>query len=564
MRFWTWLIFSLCSISLVAQSGAQSMASLEYSSYLGGSNTEIGVAMAVAANGSVYVIGNTNSFDFPHTISAFQSTYGGGGNDVFIAKFSSDLTTLDAATYLGGSGLDQAHDIIIQSNGDVVVSLSTRSEDMSLGNNPYKDTLTAGEELFLARFDADLTTMLSGSYIGRIFPDPNYGRTTLAAAGSGQFYVAGTTSDTLFPVKPAAAQDTLGGGADGFILLMDDNMSGIAAGTFLGGSDADFLTDIHFSGSSVWVTGKSQSLNWPVNGNWLQDTLAGGSDAILAKLSINLAALEHSTYFGGGAFDAATTLLEESNGDIVIGGLTYSDTLPTAGHVHKPYLTGALADIFMMRTNANISQLKTVTYYGGTNIDYLFDLAQFSNDQLLLAGETLSDDIPIQPNGFDTTWNGPSEGLLVRFTQPFDRLPESSYVGGTGYEQVNDVLVDGQDLVLAVGYTSSADFEVSGDAYQSERKGVADAFIIRTEMPATGITKPKADFEMTIHGSQLIVTGDRPIRGTVEIVAMDGGLVKEMQLTTSNRVSLPNITPGMYLVILKSEDGLETLKWVTN
>ena len=206
MRLWSWFLGMMCCGLLVqAQSPSPSMASLDYSTYFGGSRTDIGVAMALAPDGSVLIAGNTNSFDLPVPSKAFQSGYAGGPDDVFIFRFSADLSTVLAGTYLGGSGSDQAQDILVTDQGDVIIAIRTTSPDMPLGSNPILDTLGQGGILYVARFDTSLSQLEAGSYVGQIFPDPDYGRARLAPATTGSFYVSGSTSDTLFPVGSTMA-----------------------------------------------------------------------------------------------------------------------------------------------------------------------------------------------------------------------------------------------------------------------------------------------------------------------------------------------------------------------
>ena len=80
---------------------------LVFSTYLGGTGTEEGDAIAIDTNGNVYIAGITNSIGFP-IINAIQGTISGGLNDVFVTKVSVDGFTKLYSTYLGGRGDDHA------------------------------------------------------------------------------------------------------------------------------------------------------------------------------------------------------------------------------------------------------------------------------------------------------------------------------------------------------------------------------------------------------------------------------------------------------------------------
>src|SRR6266851_957147 len=97
-----------------------------YSTYLGGSGGEDGLAIAVDAAGNAYITGDTNSTDFP-TASAFQPAFGGGVLDAFVTKLNPTGTGLVYSTYLGGGGFDRGLGIGVDTAGNVYVTGFTGS-----------------------------------------------------------------------------------------------------------------------------------------------------------------------------------------------------------------------------------------------------------------------------------------------------------------------------------------------------------------------------------------------------------------------------------------------------
>jgi len=78
--------------------------------YLGGNHHDRANALAIdPMSGDVYVAGRTSSTNFPGTAGGAQAVNGGSSGDAFIARLNSALTTLDQATYLGGSSIDDAY-----------------------------------------------------------------------------------------------------------------------------------------------------------------------------------------------------------------------------------------------------------------------------------------------------------------------------------------------------------------------------------------------------------------------------------------------------------------------
>ncbi|PYS81237.1 MAG: hypothetical protein DMF67_17525, partial [Acidobacteria bacterium] len=103
------------------------------STYLGGSNADLGNGIAVDSSGNAYVAGQTASTNFP-TANAVQGKYGGGQNDAFVAKLNASGSALLYSTYLGGTGSDAGLGIAVDSAGNAYVAGRTASTDFSTAN----------------------------------------------------------------------------------------------------------------------------------------------------------------------------------------------------------------------------------------------------------------------------------------------------------------------------------------------------------------------------------------------------------------------------------------------
>ncbi|HYK92147.1 MAG TPA: SBBP repeat-containing protein [Acidobacteriota bacterium] len=183
---------------------------LVYSTYLGGSSSDDAVSIAVDSSGSAFIVGETQSTDFP-TVNPFQRVFG-GMLDVYVAKLSPDGSALVFSTYLGGSGPDDTEDVAVDSAGNAYVTGTTASTDFPT-LNALQPTLK-NFDAFVSKFNAT-GSMVYSTYLGG---SGNEAGTSLAVDDTGSVYVAGITLSADFPVAnalKASAGDTFFKSANG-------------------------------------------------------------------------------------------------------------------------------------------------------------------------------------------------------------------------------------------------------------------------------------------------------------------------------------------------------------
>ncbi len=390
--------------------------SLLWSSYFGGSDTDIGIDISVVDDGSSYITGLTKSNDLP-TINAYNNTIG-GNNDVFLAKFSSSGSLL-WSTFLGGSELDEGHSIAVASDGSCYITGLTNSSDFPT-QNAYDSTHNGGSyDVFVSKFSSN-GTFLWSTYLGGAAVEWGFG---IAVASDGSCYVTGFTASSDFPTLNAY-DATPNGDWDVFVTKFDSTGS-LLWSTFLGGALWDEALDIAVAGDgSCYITGFAGSSDFPLQ-NAFYNTFGGFGDAFITKFSSE-GLLLWSTYRGGNVTDRGYAINVKDDGSCYVTGETCSSDFPTKNAFI--YSLSGEYDSFVSRFNAT-GFLCWSSYLGGTESDYGYGLAVTDNGSCFVTGVTQSDDFPTK-NAYDATLSGGSDIFVTKFVDTPIPATQSSNVNG--------------------------------------------------------------------------------------------------------------------------------------
>ena len=291
---------------------------LVYSTYLGGNRTEIGFGVAADDSGNAYLSGTTESNNFP-TAGPIQPTFG-GASDAYVAKLDATGSALVYSSYLGGSGLDDGMGIALDGSGNAYVAGGTESNNFPTAN-PLQPAPGGGSDAFVAKLKVDGSALVYSTYLGGSGSDKGV---RIAVDDSDNAYVVGDTGSSNFPtVNPL--QPSFGGNSDVFVARLNATGSALVYSTYLGGIGLEGSGGIALDGSgNAYVTGGTGSSNFPT-ADPVQAVFGGGTDVFVAKLDVTGSALVYSTFLGASGSSGIGISVDGSGSAYVTGGTNTND-----------------------------------------------------------------------------------------------------------------------------------------------------------------------------------------------------------------------------------------------
>ncbi len=459
------------------------LGSLLTSTFLGGNDSEYALSLALDGQGAVYVMGETGSTIFPTTAGAYDRVYNGGYRDAFVSRLSSNLGSLLASTFLGGSGWDVAIALTLDGQGTVYVAGYTSSTNFPTTLGAYDGSYNGGDrDAFASKLSGDLGSLLTSTFLGGMFGNGNDVANSLAISSQDTVYVAGWTGSANFPTTAGAYDGVFNRGfRDAFVSRLSSDLGSLLASTFLGGSDWDVATALVLDGQgNVYVAGETWSANFPTTAGAYDRTYNGGArDAFVSKLSGNLGSLLASTFLGGSDWDSATALALDGQGNVYVAGDTYSTDFPTTAGVYDRAYNGGGSDTFVSRLSGDLGGLLAGSFLGGSLPDSATALALDGQGNVYVAGWTDSANFPTTAGSYDGSFNG-SDGFVSKLSGELRSLVASTFLGGSIDESATALTLDGQGNVYVAGETSSTDFPTTLGAHdRTYNGGGSDVFVSR-------------------------------------------------------------------------------------
>ncbi|MCB0760995.1 MAG: PKD domain-containing protein [Flavobacteriales bacterium] len=421
---------------------------LVYSTYLGGSDTDLPSSMVVNNSNQLVIIGFTGSTNFPVSDNALYPSFQGGsisfplggvtfnnGTDIFITRFNEDGSDIVASTYIGGSGNDGTNDNISNNYGDVfrsevVVDISnnvyvvsnTHSNDFPVTTGTAQQDLQGTQDAVVFKLNAMLSNLEWGTYWGGASNDSGY---SIDVTNDFKVYVAGGTQSNNLPTTESAYQTDFGGGTDGYMLLLEDGE--LQACTYLGTSSYDqtFFIELDTQGK-VWVTGQTEGDMTVTDGVYAND----GAGQFIQKFAEDFSELEVASRFGNGAgfsqvnicptaflVDNCNRIFVSGWGGALNGQFGSTTGMPVTTDAYQTSTDGS--DFYVVVFDADMADLIFGSFLGASNLGEHVDggTSRFSPKgivyQAVCAGCGGSDNFPTTNGAWSEDNNSTNCNLAV-------------------------------------------------------------------------------------------------------------------------------------------------------
>ncbi|MGC9053517.1 MAG: SBBP repeat-containing protein [Candidatus Hydrogenedens sp.] len=447
--------------------------------YLGGNNTDKIIDVKTDTAGSIYLVGETKSLNFPTSAGSLQTNYSGGDitGDIFIAKLNPLANYPLFSTFLGGSGDDSATAIRIDEQRNIYITGITSSSDFPTTTNAYQTTKAGGRDAFITKINSDATELIYSSYIGGSGDESIMDFTFLP---DNNIVLTGWTQSSDFPITGSSSLNSMfsGGGLDGFLFKCNSSFQPIWSG-FIGTAGIDVCKTIVNFGGDIILSGYTSSMNFPTTQGVFQISYGGGNyDSFIMKLSGNNASTISSSYFGGSLIDLCQALICDSYGNIYITGETSSTNFPVSITSFQIGYGGGERDAFVSKLSPNLDQIIFSTYLGGSKTESGLGIELDTLSRVYVVGYTYSGDFPVIPGTLQPLYGGNQDAFFACLNPNGNTLQYSTFYGGKGEEKARSVYISNSNVMYTVGETASNLLPITSGTFQTSfGGGTLDGFL---------------------------------------------------------------------------------------
>jgi hypothetical protein len=459
---------------------------LNYSTYVAGSQGDLGQSIAVDSAGNAFITGLTFSPDFP-TKNPYQPACASCSNspDVFVTKLNPTGTGLIYSTFLGGSDYDQPSSIALDSAGHAVVAGRTSSNDFPT-KNPIQNLSAPGPHGFVTSLSADGSALVFSTYLGGSGSDNVAGVTTDA---KGNVYATGLTDSADFPVTPATnVIGTPPGYPQNDVFVAKLTSAGaLVSATVIGplASQSNPFFQVNSAQiaadpeGNAYIAGGASG-GFPVTPGVFEPVYKGpppfcGSCTMgfIAKLNPSGSAFTYATYLGGSGGDQVTGLAIDRAGNAYVTGNTSSIDFPTTPGAFQTMLpTGGspCCQTFVAKMNPTGTALVYGTYVAGTTSfrgSQATGIAIDSAGEPVVTGFTGSQDFPLKDPLQSIIPPGGTATYVTKLNATGSAVLFSTFFSGSGGTEAAGLALDASGSVYITGTSFDTDLPVTPGAFQT-------------------------------------------------------------------------------------------------
>lgn len=421
-----------------------------FATFSGSTSSNYGFSATYDAAGNAYGAGEVFGPQYPVTVGAFQTVWGGGGVDINVSKYNPDGTVHIYGTYLGGNDYDQPHSMVVDANNNLIVTGISSSSNYPVTTGCYDGTHNGGSDLIVSKLSTLGTALLASTYVGGTGADggnasplsANYGdafKGEVICDATGNIYVAGNTKSSNFPTANAT-QSALSGTMDAVAFKLNPSMTNLLWSTYLGGSGTDNAVVIALSntGSNIYISGGTTSNNMPSTPGAYQTAFQGGSaDGYIARfMNSGAYPLLSCTYTGTSSYDNGYGVQVDKNNGVYTMGQTNSGSFPIIGTVYSNAGSGH----YIMRFDSTLNNVQFSTVFGNGQASQLFAPNAFMVDSCLniyFSGFGSAANMPTTNNAFQTSVAGGQDFYFIALGPNAANLLFGTYYGSTSDEHVD-------------------------------------------------------------------------------------------------------------------------------
>lgn len=400
--------------------------SLQFSTFVGGSDSDVLSKVAVNSQGSIIACGMSRSANFPLGATPAQFLKG-NGNDGVIVSLSPTASSLFGGTFLGGNNEDRITNLSISSTNDIVVVGTTSSTNFPL-QQPMYPTYGGGlSDAFITRYNQNLSTVLFSTYFGGNNDDVG---NAVSFDSQNNIIVGGTTNSTNIPILNEIYKNNRGGNDVFLAKILPNRMLDFS--TYLGGTNDDNLQDLAVNSfGNIYITGFTNSNDFPLSKDAPFAENKGSGDMFISKLYRSGQSVLYSTFYGDIFQDISTSLSINSVGTVALGGYTQSSTLQTLNAIDSTF-NGGFFDAYLLtfflpdESTVILTDSVQLSYCIGTRDSVSFSFVGGFERNNTFTVELSDSNGNFSPGRVIGSLQSPNPRLITFFI-PFEIVPSEKY-----------------------------------------------------------------------------------------------------------------------------------------